>query len=95
MFVKKEDLEILKDIELYLYNKNSEAMITEGNNFIIKTEDIKDLKALDLYFKLYNMIEELENKKKENNKKSWSRIKDKRKSNKNYARKKLETGKYC
>lgn len=60
MFLKNEDLDILKDIELYLYNKNSETMITEGNNFIIKTENIKDLKALDLYFKLYSLIEKLE-----------------------------------
>lgn len=64
MFVKNENLEILKDIELYLYNKNSEAMITEENNFIIKKEDIKDLQALDLYFKLYSLIEKLETERK-------------------------------
>ena len=60
MFLKNEDLEILKDIELYLYNKNSESMIIEENNFILNTKDIEDLKALDLYFKLYSIIEKLE-----------------------------------
>lgn len=95
MFLKNEDLEILKDIELYLFNKNSKTIITEKENFIIKTENIEDLKAMELYFKLYGIIENLESKKEENNKKNYSRIKAKRKNNKNYARKKLETGKYC
>lgn len=64
--MKKEDLEVLKDIELYLYNKNSGSMEIEENNFILNTKDIEDLKALDLYFKLYSIIEKLETTRKNN-----------------------------
>ena len=95
MFLKNEDLEILKEIELYLFERNEDTIIINNENFVIKTEEIKDIKALDLYFKLYGIIEDLENKKEENNKRNYNRIKNKRKDNKNYARKKLETGKYC
>lgn len=95
MFIKREDLEILKDIELYLYNKNIDKLVLFDKMFAINKEDIGDKEALDLYFKLYSIIENLESKRKENNKRSWSRIKNKRKGNKNYGRKKLETGKYC
>lgn len=95
MFIKKEDFELLKDIELYLFDRNKETVLTSGNSFIVKMENLQDLKAMELYFKLYSMIENLENKKEENNKRSYDRIKTKRKDNKNYARKKLETGKYC
>lgn len=95
MFIKKEDLEILKDIEMYLYNQNVNKMVVFGNNFAIRKEDIGDLEAFNLYIKLYSLIDQLESKKKDTNKKSYERIKTKRKSNKNYARKKLETGKYC
>ena len=94
MFIKKEDLEILKDIELYLYNKNLNKMVVFDNNFAIKKEDIGDLTAFDLYIKLYSLIEKLETKKKSNNQINYGRIKTKRKDNKNYARKKLENGKY-
>lgn len=95
MFIKKEDFEILKDIELYLYNRNIDKLVLFDKMFAINKEDIGDKEAFNLYLKLYSIIENLESKRKENNKRSWSRIKNKRKDNKNYGRKKLETGKYC
>lgn len=88
MNIKKEDLETLKDIELYLYNRNLNKMVVFENNFAIRKKDIGDLQAYNLYIKLYSLIEKLETKKKETNQINYERIKAKRKENKNYARKK-------
>lgn len=66
MFLKKEDLQVLLDIEVFLWNN--------GNT--------------DLYFKLYNLNERLIQQRDKTNKKSYERIKEKRKIDKNYARKK-------
>lgn len=68
MFIKNEDLEILKEIELKLWNN----------------------KDLDNYLKLFNLIEKLLQQKEKTNEKNWKRIKEKRKTNKNYARPKKE-----
>ena len=69
-FMKNEDLEILKDIELYLYNINRESYVEQNGIFAIKKADIKDEKALELYFKLYSIIEENSQKRKKLNEKS-------------------------
>lgn len=67
--LKNEDLEFLKEIEMYLYNQNINKMVVFDNNFAIKKEDIGDLKAFELYLKLYALIEKLEMKRKNNIKK--------------------------
>ena len=69
-FMKNEDLEILKDIELYLYNINRESYVEQNGIFAIRKADIKDEKALELYFKLYSIIEENSQKRKKLNEKS-------------------------
>ena len=51
MNIKKEDLETLKDIELYLYNRNLNKMVVFENNFAIRKKDIGDLQAYNLYIK--------------------------------------------
>lgn len=56
--LKNEHLEILKDIELYLYSINKECFVETNNFFVAKKTELKDKKALELYFKLYAMIEE-------------------------------------
>lgn len=66
MYLNNKDLEILKDIELYLYNNSMNNTKIYNNNFIVKQEDIKDHEALQLYFKLYSIIEDLEAKRKDN-----------------------------
>ena len=88
MYIKNEDLETLKNIELYLFNINKDNMIIASADlkFIIDKDNIKDIQALELYFKLYDIIENLQNKKLETNKNNYRRIKEKRKINKNYAR---------
>ena len=94
MYLKNEDLELLKDIELYLYNKNKDNVIICGNMFAIKSEEIEDADALQLYFRLYATIEKMQNMKVETNEKNYNRIAAKRKTDKNYARKNLGNGKY-
>lgn len=68
MFIKNEDLEVLKEIELKLWNN----------------------KDLDNYLKLFNLIEKLLQQKDKTNEKNWKRIKEKRKTDKNYGRSKKE-----
>ena len=70
-FIKNEDLEILKDIELYLYNVNKDTFDYENKeHFVVRASEVKDIRALDLYFKLYAIIENLESDKKELNNKA-------------------------
>lgn len=64
MFLKKDDLQLLLDIENFLWNNGT----------------------TDLYVKLYNLNEKLIQQRDKANKKSYARIKEKRKTNKNYAR---------
>lgn len=68
--LKNEDMEILKDIELYLYNVNKDCYVEENGIFAVRKGDIKDFNALELYFKLYAIIEESEKEKVKANKKS-------------------------
>lgn len=71
MNIKNEDLEILKNIELYLYERNSKSFNYDNNgHFIVRSSEVDDIQALDLYFKLYAIIEELEEVKKKLNNKS-------------------------
>lgn len=68
--IKNENLDILKDIESYLFNVNMDCFdYIDDKNFVVKTNNVKDKVALELYFKLYGIIEEIENSRKEENKK--------------------------
>ena len=67
MYIKNNDLKLLQEIEIELWNKNS-----------------------DLYIHLYNLNERLLKQKDKTNKNNYERIKNKRKINKNYARKNLK-----
>lgn len=84
MFINKKDLEMLIELEQIIY----EIGIGKVNK--------KDLeKTIAPYFhKLYDLIEKLLKKQKITNKKNWDRISEKRKTDKNYGRKKLANGKY-
>lgn len=58
MTLSNEDLELLKEIELYLYNQNATKNVKMFNGFfLLRLSDVKDEKALKLYFALYNLIE--------------------------------------
>ena len=68
MYISNKDLEILQEIELYLYNINKDTITQLDNNFIAKVEDIKDRYAMELYLRLYSINEKLlKEKKKKNN----------------------------
>lgn len=56
--------------------------------FLINVECYLFTKNLDLYNEMYVLTERLMKQKERNNKASWERIKEKRKTNKNYARSK-------
>lgn len=64
MYLKNNDLKLLQEIEIELWNKNS-----------------------NLYIHLYNLNERLLKQKDKMNKENYNRIKEKRKIDKNYARK--------
>lgn len=79
MYISNKDLEILQEIELYLYNINKDTITQLDNNFFIaETKDIKDMYAMELYLKLYSINEELLQKRKKSNKANWNRIAKKR-----------------
>lgn len=59
MYISNEDLEILQEIELYLYNINKDTITQLNNNFIAKVENIKDMYAMELYLRLYSINERL------------------------------------
>lgn len=65
MYISNNDLEILQEIELYLYNINKDTITQLDNNFIAKAENIKDMYAMELYLKLYSINERLLQKKRE------------------------------
>ena len=92
MTLKNNELELLKEIELYLFNVNSKSMEIIDNTFIIKKDDIIDIEAMTLYNNLYNLIEKLEKNKEKTNIKNYDRIKKKRENDPNYARSKKEKG---
>lgn len=90
MYISNKDLEILQEIELYLYNINKDTITQLDNNFIAETKNVKDMYAMELYLKLYSINEELLQKRKKSNKANWNRIAKKRQENKMYGRSKKE-----
>lgn len=90
MYISNKDLEILQEIELYLYNINKDTITQLDNNFIAKAENIKDMYAMELYLKLYSINERLLQKRKKSNKANWNRIVIKRQKDKMYGRSKKE-----
>ena len=90
MYISNKDLEILQEIELYLYNINKDTITQLDNNFIAETKDIKDMYAMELYLKLYSINEKLLQERKKSNKANWNRIAKKRQENKMYGRSKKE-----
>lgn len=90
MYISNNDLEILQEIELYLYNINKDTITQLDNNFIAKAENIKDMYAMELYLKLYSINEKLLQKRKKSNKANWNRIAIKRQKDKMYGRSKKE-----
>ena len=59
MYISNKDLEILQEIELYLYNVNKDTITQLDNNFIVKADKLKDMYAMELYLKLYSINEKL------------------------------------
>ena len=90
MYISNKDLEILQEIELYLYNINKDTITQLDSNFIAKAKDIKDMYAMELYLKLYSINEKLLQEREKSNKANWSRISEKRQENKMYGRSKKE-----
>ena len=90
MYISNKDLEILQEIELYLYNINKNTITQLDNYFIAETKDIKDMYAMELYLKLYSINEKLLQERKKSNKANWNRIAKKRQENKMYGRSKKE-----
>lgn len=90
MYISNKDLEILQEIELYLYNINKDTITQLDNNFIAKADKLKDMYAMELYLKLYSINEKLLQERKKSNKVNWNRIAKKRQENKMYGRSKKE-----
>lgn len=90
MYISNRDLEILQEIELYLYNINKDTITQLDNNFIAKAENVKDMYAMELYLRLYSINEKLLQERKKTNKANWNRIATKRQENKMYGRSKKE-----
>lgn len=90
MYISNKDLEILQEIELYLYDINKDTITQLDNNFMAKVENVKDMYAMELYLKLYSINEKLLQEKKKSNKANWNRIAKKRQENKMYGRSKKE-----
>ena len=90
MYISNKDLEILQEIELYLYNINKDTITQLDNNFIAKVENVKDRYAMELYLRLYSINEKLLQERKKSNKANWNRIAKKRQENKMYGRSKKE-----
>ena len=90
MYISNKDLEILQEIELYLYNINKDTITQIDNTFMAKVEQVKDMYAKELYLKLYSINEELLQKRKKSNKANLNRIAKKRQENKMYRKSKKE-----
>ena len=90
MYISNKDLEILQEIELYLYNINKDTITQLDNNFIAKAKNVKDMYAMELYLRLYSINEKLLQERKQTNKANWNRIAKKRQENKMYGRSKKE-----
>ena len=48
MCISNKDLEILQEIELYLYNINKDTITQLDNNLIEKSYKLKDMYAIEL-----------------------------------------------
>lgn len=79
MYIKNKDLLLLLDIDTYILKT-------------LKNNDNNNGKIL--HDKLTTLLYQLLDNKKKTNIKNYDRIKEKRKVNKNYARKKLDNDKY-
>lgn len=90
MYISNKDLEILQEIELYLYNINKDTITQLDNIFIAETKNVKDMYAMELYLELYSINEKLLQERKKSNKANWNRIAKKRQENKMYGRSKKE-----
>lgn len=90
MYISNKDLEILQEIELYLYNINKDTITQLDSNFIAKAKGIKDMYAMELYLRLYSINEKLLQEREKSNKANWNRIAEKRQENKMYGRSKKE-----
>ena len=90
MYISNKDLEILQEIELYLYNINKDTITQIDNNFMAKVENVKDMYAMELYLKLYSINEKFLQERKKSSKANWNRIAKKRQENKMYGRSKKE-----
>ena len=90
MYISDKDLEILQEIELYLYNINKDTITQLDNNFIAKVENVKDMYAMELYLRLYSINEKLLQEREKSNKANWNRIAKKRQENKMYGRSEKE-----
>jgi hypothetical protein len=84
VFLKNEDLEMLIELENVIFE------IGIGR---VKQKELEKTIAPHFY-KLYDLIERLHKNRKITNEKNYKRITEKRKIDKNYARKKLDNGKY-
>ena len=82
MYISNKDLEILQEIELYLYNINKDTITQLDNNFIAKAKNVKDMYAMELYLRLYSINEKLLQERKQTNKANWNRIAKKDKKTK-------------
>ena len=91
MYLKNEDLEIMCDVEELLHKKlvqtNGIKGVYKGKEYYYFNENDKEF---DLWNKYWNMIEKLLQRKTESNKKNYEKIKEKRKKDKNYARRLCE-----
>ena len=74
MYISDKDLEILQEIELYLYNINKDTITQIDNNFMAKVDKLKDMYAMELYLKLYSINEKLLQEREKSNKANWNRI---------------------
>ena len=74
MYISNKDLEILQEIELYLYNINKDTITQLDNNFMAKVENVKDMYAMELYLKLYSINEKFLQEREKSNKANWNRI---------------------
>lgn len=79
VYIKNKDLMLLLDIDTYIIKT-------------LKNNNNNDGKIL--HDKLTTLLYQLLNNKKKTNIKNYNRIKEKRKTNKNYARKKLDNDKF-
>lgn len=90
MYISIKELEILQEIEKYLYNINKDTITQLDNNFVANIKDLKDKYAMELYIKLYSINDKLLKEREKGNNKAKINMANKRKNNKMYGRSKKE-----